>query len=329
MASDVTVAPTLGHAVLMTQGGVGSSPGYDAIDLRRMIQASTSGQAGVFSSTAWKVSEASGGANMTVLVDANAGIARVDGTSVTHQGPYIVAPHSVDITLDVTTANATNPRIDMVVLQVRDHTHDASGANDARVRILTGTATSGATLDNRTGAPALPANSIRLADILVPATDTTISNAQIRDRRLFATGQRAVYQPASTTNITIAGGSGPVYGLSAGGTSTPDLRWECSGVPIVVYLDFQTLASSSGLGVDHYVRVLVDGVVVAQSAFLHETTGGSASPHHHMFVLDGVAAGNHTIGFGFYTPAAEDYILIRASASGLPGVVIYEDTAAE
>jgi hypothetical protein len=53
--------------------------------------------------------------------------------------------------------------------------------------VVTGTATGGATLDNRTGAAALPASAILLATCW-SATDTAISNSEIRDRRPWARG---------------------------------------------------------------------------------------------------------------------------------------------
>jgi microcystin-dependent protein len=191
MAQTVTIAPSNGHPLLVTQGGVGASPGFDAIDVRRMTLAASSRREGVFDLTGFRVRERAAGVNFTLEVDANVGLARVDGTSVALQGPYIIAPHSAVLALDVTAAHATNPRIDRVILQVRDNTWDGSGSTDARVVILTGTATSGATLDNPLNRPALPVSSLHLADILVrPQTsgDTGVSNARIRDYRLYAGG---------------------------------------------------------------------------------------------------------------------------------------------
>jgi hypothetical protein len=82
-------------------------------------------------------------------------------------------------------ANASgNPRIDSVILEVLDTLHD--GYNTAQARVVAGTASAGATLDNRTGAAALPANAILLADILVANGAASILTANIRDRRPFA-----------------------------------------------------------------------------------------------------------------------------------------------
>jgi hypothetical protein len=289
----------------MTQGGIGATPGYDAIDLRRMIQAASSSQSGVFDATGWKVTEASAGANMTVLVDANAGIARVDGTSVTHQGPYIVAPHSADITLDVATAHATNPRIDMVVLQVRDHTHDASGSNDARVRILSGTATGGATLDNRTGAPALPANSIRLADVLVPAADTTISNSQIRDRRPWAYGARFSFT-RTTTNYQTTEAATPI----AIDSTNLSPRIECSGRPIVAEAyGIVTHSLSTGRIL---VGLAVDGTVVRSNSFPVADTGFGALALKFDYTP---AAGSHVLEWRWRAATSAGTVQIVASAT--------------
>jgi hypothetical protein len=311
MASDVTVAPTLGHAVLVTQGGIGATPGYDAIDLRRMIQAASSGQSGVFDATGWKVTEATAGANMTVLVDANAGIARVDGTSVTHQGPYIVAPHSADITLDVATAHATNPRIDMVILQVRDHTHDASGSNDARVRILTGTATGGATLDNRTGQAALPPNSIRLADVLVPAADTTISNAQIRDRRQWA---RGVYWHTIRNQDEGGGTDYTTTSISAVAIDATNLatRVECSGAPLRVRLTGR--AANTAGGNETNFAATIDGVVQDGGAQLIFGASGANTVAPISFVYDVIpSAGSRLIAMYWNVSAGTATLYARST----------------
>ena len=82
----------------------------------------------------------------------------------------------------IATAHATLPRIDQVIAQVYDHTTDASTRREWILKILPGTATSGATLLNRTGAAAVPARALALADVLVPAAATTITSANIVNR---------------------------------------------------------------------------------------------------------------------------------------------------
>lgn len=82
----------------------------------------------------------------------------------------------------ISAADATNPRVDQVVL--------VPGATDSQApttAVLVGTPTSGATLENRNGAAVLPVARLRLADVLVPASATTIPTANIRDRRPMGT----------------------------------------------------------------------------------------------------------------------------------------------
>jgi len=179
------VTPSLGHAV-WTQTGTGTSPGYDAIDVRRGFDSPETGE-GVETYGTYRVSQRGAGANMSVDISMD-GFAYVRGDAVAHQAPYRIAPHSATINEAIATADATNPRVDQVVLRVFDTTHDASGSNNAQVQVLAGTPTAGATLDNRNGVAALPSSAILLADILVAATDTAISDAEIRDRRPFVCG---------------------------------------------------------------------------------------------------------------------------------------------
>lgn len=66
-----------------------------------------------------------------------------------------------------------------MVLTVRDANLDAGSDYDAKFKVVPGTATSGANLTNLTGAAAVPNNSLLLANVLIPATSTSITNANI------------------------------------------------------------------------------------------------------------------------------------------------------
>lgn len=227
-----TISPSLGHAPLYTQQGIGTTPGYDAIDRRRASMIGL--QEGVLDPTSYMVTQRAAGATMTVDIAANvtdalgSGVAAVvQGDSVVAQGLYPVPPHSAVINEAITAAHATLPRVDMVVLEVLDHIHDSSGSNLARVRVVNGTATSGATLDNRTGATALPASCLLLADVLVAGGATSITNAVIRDRRKWARGaySRTVL---ATAGITVNSVNWALV------NSAFTKRIECSGVPVRV-----------------------------------------------------------------------------------------------
>lgn len=145
-------------------------------------------------------------------VDISAGAAWVKGDSGTpgmglSQGLYsVVNDASVPNAVTLATADATNPRLDQIVLKVRDSVDLASGADDAIFEVVTGTPTGGATLLNRTGATALGSDRLRLADVLVPAAATNLTAANVRDRRIPAKGVATAYIPMAegTTSATYA-----------------------------------------------------------------------------------------------------------------------------
>jgi hypothetical protein len=183
-----TIGPALGHGLSMSQQGIGATPGYDAIDARRFWSAPEL-QEGVLTAGSFEVVQRGAGANMSVDIAASTGDgAIVKGDAVTAQGLYFAAPHTAVINEVIAAADATNPRIDQVILEIKDNQHDASGSNLVQTRVVTGTPTVGATLANRTGAAALPASALRLADVLVGAAAATVTNSVIRDRRTWARG---------------------------------------------------------------------------------------------------------------------------------------------
>lgn len=123
-------------------------------------------------------------ANMSVNV--GAGEAFVPGTQVSNvsghtfntQGIYFCLNDST-VNLTVTAADPTNPRIDLVVLQVIDTQY--SGASDgAQLAVVTGTPAASPV------APSAPSNSITLARISVPANATSITSGDITDERAYS-----------------------------------------------------------------------------------------------------------------------------------------------
>jgi hypothetical protein len=80
--------------------------------------------------------------------------------------------HAAD-TVAVGAADATNPRIDIIAL-------DTTTPN---IVVIAGTATAGATKENHRGVADLPANRIALAHVLVPATATNLTQANVVDVR--------------------------------------------------------------------------------------------------------------------------------------------------
>ena len=141
-------------------------------------------------------------------VDIAAGAAWVKGDSGTpgmgiSQGLFsVVNDAAVANAVTLPAAHASNPRLDAIVLKVRDSSDLGSGADDAIFDYVQGTATAGATLLNRTGAAAIPNDCLHLADVLVPATATNLTAANIRDRRLPANGRATRYVAAAETTTS-------------------------------------------------------------------------------------------------------------------------------
>jgi hypothetical protein len=112
-------------------------------------------------------------AGMSVRVAAGWGA--IVGTTQANMGVYTFYNDALT-TLTVTTADPTNPRIDRVVVTVRD-AYYTGAFNDVIFQVLAGTPAGSPT------APAVPANSISLATIAVGAAVTSITAGNITDTR--------------------------------------------------------------------------------------------------------------------------------------------------
>ena len=143
---------------------------------------------------------ASAPANMSINIAA--GWAAVVGTIQPNMGTY-VAYNDGTVNIAITTANPTNPRIDLVCLTVQDSYYTGS-ADDVILQVIAGTPASSPV------APALPANSISLATLAVAAGALSITNGNITDTRVSV-----------TTNLPIGDITGVTAGtgLTGGGTS--------------------------------------------------------------------------------------------------------------
>jgi hypothetical protein len=227
MASSVDIVPSLGQGLSFLQEGPGASPGYGAIDRRRMLVAAGVRE-GIVHENAYKVTAP--GTGPTVDVDADAGMVNIQGDSVAQQGIYTVAPHSSDITLDIAPGHATLPRNDLVILEVLDDDHDSGGLNKSRVRVLPGTPTSGAVLTDAFGAHGTPTpgnNQFPLALVNVPALDATITAGQVDDRRYRTAGVTTIATNESRTNVA--------YGLLATPDIVRNLVLPADGLIVVAY----------------------------------------------------------------------------------------------
>jgi hypothetical protein len=120
-------------------------------------------------------------ANMSVNVAGGIpnGAIWVPGTTTATQGQYFCWNESTT-NLGIGAASEANPRIDTVVAQVKDEALAGVG-NEFTLSVVAGTPEAGATLENLKGAGAVPASSLVLAYVLVPAKAASIKNAEIKN----------------------------------------------------------------------------------------------------------------------------------------------------
>jgi|GEM_PF-2200068 len=112
--------------------------------------------------------------NGTPNMSVNVGIGRafISGNSSLAQGAYIFT-NDATTNVVIAAANGSNARRDLVCAQVRETVEDASGANDARLFVVTGTPAA-TPVD-----PAIPAGCLVLARVTVAALSTSVTNANI------------------------------------------------------------------------------------------------------------------------------------------------------
>jgi hypothetical protein len=142
--------------------------------------------AGVFSDSDFALSLLGG-----LAYRMSVGKAYVLGQQVADQGMYRISSLA-NADLAVGAGHVSLPRLDQVILRVMDNTHDGAGFNEARIETVPGTATAGATLDNRSGAANLTTlgeaskNVYLLYDILMPSAASSISGGNVRRRATVA-----------------------------------------------------------------------------------------------------------------------------------------------
>lgn len=143
--------------------------------------------------------------------------AMIAGTSTTTQGMYY-AHQTSQTSVSISTANPSNPRIDTIYAQVEDSGY-AGGSNLWVPSVVTGTATSGATLSNLAGIGAAPASSLLLGYVLVPAAATSIITADILNAQPYAYSYLNIFKPIPASGSgTVSAVSGGHYIVSSGNT---------------------------------------------------------------------------------------------------------------
>ena len=131
------------------------------------------------------------------------GWAAIVGTTQANMGTYVGYNDAATV-VAITTANPTNPRIDLICMTVQD-AYYTGASNNVIFQVVAGTPAGSPVV------PSVPANSIALAEVAVAAGALSITTGNITDRRVLV-----------TTNIPETGDISAVVagtGLSGGGTS--------------------------------------------------------------------------------------------------------------
>jgi len=155
-----------------------NSAAHNAQDYRVVL--SSLARSGVATAGALAVSQKSGTPNMSV--DVAAGGVFVKSTRSAAQGTYHAYSDAV-INATLSASDATNPRIDRILVQIRDEAQDAAlTQNDARILVVEGTPAASPS------APSITVDDyLELAQVTVPASATSIVDANISDVRVRST----------------------------------------------------------------------------------------------------------------------------------------------
>ena len=134
---------------------------------------------------------ASSGMNLSVA----AGWAAILGTYQTNMGTYM-AYNDAAATATITTADPSNPRIDLVCITVNDAAYSGS-LNSVAINVVKGTAAGSPSV------PSTPTNSIALAQVAVAAGATSITSGNITDVRVRAQIIEPTISSASSTAVPL------------------------------------------------------------------------------------------------------------------------------
>lgn len=239
---------------------------YDFEFIRMMMQAlmgqTSSSYEGIAGASTDFAMTPTTGLSMSVA----AGRAFVKGDDRTTQGSYFVYSDVAKVRT-ATAANATNPRVDRVVLRVYDA--DVSGAaTQWDVEILAGTPTAGATLTNLNGAAAVPNGCLLLYNLLVPAAfaGPFVAGTHFQDRRYnLPIAGRQLFGAYSSVGNTAAAGQRDLTSMTCIGDGTTPVSLTYGGIALTASVAnaivIAALADGAGLTGSLYDTVNQNSIV--------------------------------------------------------------------
>ena len=193
-----------------------------------------------------------------------AGWGNIIGTTQSNMGAYQFY-NDAAATATITTADLTNPRIDLICITVRDAYYTGAN-NDVIINVVAGTPAGSPAV------PATPANSLVLAQVAVAALATTIVNANITDLRQVVApvnvaqsvaGKNAIINGGMDiwqrgTSIALAASAGVTYladrwctatGANQASTVSRQVTGDTTNLPNIQYcLRYQRNAGQTGVG---------------------------------------------------------------------------------
>ena len=255
-----------------------------------------------------------------LTVNVSTGEAIIGGSEGGVQGGYYARANSTT-NLGIATAHATLPRIDTVCGTISDSAYGepvGGSGNQWALQVVTGTATSGATLANLTGAATLPLSSLLLGYVLVPATATNIITADISNIATSVTVNMAMVPASSmagyqwgydqiTAPVTVAASTEATgTTIIACGAHTFD------GSPVMA--EFVAPYVQTGAGTSYVVISLFEGAT--QIGRIGETVGATATGPFSAALRFTPTVGAHTYTVSAYYVSATGIVGAGVSGTG-------------
>jgi microcystin-dependent protein len=241
-------------------------------------------------------------AAMTVAVSAGSFVIDGDDQTSPPQNSYFGQSTAVETSASVV-APVTDPRIDLIVMQVRDLDATGPAGDDTILVIVTGTEAASPV------APDVPDSAIPLAQIALTVGQTSIIDANITNRRTIA-GPKA---PAGTMNLYSGSSAQTPSGWLIANGATP-LRADYPALHALYAAQGYPFGSGNGT-TTFGIPNMLDRVPVAAGA-VKATVGASGGTVNHTITEAELPAHVHTLSNHAHTLSAHTHTLTGTAASG-------------